>query len=90
MKGTSHFYRNFAEEVLSRPWLYCRLIGGPAAGEIVEVKSDRDVLYVPVRSPLPPLDFKSNAGPPEMPKFTQVTYVRSQFLPTQFYYEDER
>ena len=89
MKGICGFYRNFAEEVVDRTTLFCRLIGGPAAGEIIQIRSGRDVIYIPIRSNMSPpsikLDEQSNVP---IPKFAQAKYVRSDFLPTLFYYED--
>lgn len=81
------FFRSLAEEVVEREWLYCRLIGGPSAGDVVEVKSDCDVFYVPIRSCPPILDLKLKE--PLKPAFTQATYVRLGFLSTQFYFVDE-
>lgn len=72
------------EETESRQWLYCRLIGGPASGEIIEASKESDVYFVPIFEAPHQVSLDCMSKPP----YKRACYVRSHSTPTYFYFKD--
>lgn len=85
----SEFHKRYAEEVVSKQSLYCRLIGGPAAGDVMEVSSLVDTIFI---KRIKPVDYATlyGTGTDFLTKDTVVSkYVRNEYMPSQFYHSED-
>jgi hypothetical protein len=87
MKKAEWEYRNqIVDEMAARDFLYCRLIGGPCQGEIIEVRHEASCIDVPIYRPPDFGGFSLN--PPTLGDMKKniAHYHRSDSMPTEFHH----
>ena len=73
-------------ENYARAWLWCRLIGGPRAGEVLGIQNNQSVIHVVNDGPVwnePPINKSGQAMKPPA-KVKQTAYYRTGWNPCYF------